>query len=155
MQVPFHVELPDGWHLIEPDDGAAFAAISERRDEGFSPTIVIAFTELSGEPDFTALADASRQRLANAVERVEVLDRRPIDGGGVAQTLAVHISAAEPGEAGLDLIQSQVQLAIPLDVATQQSLGVEFSCTSTRDQVAEAAPEFSEFVASFRIRETV
>lgn len=157
IRVPFAVDLPAGWRQIDPTltgtGQTAFAAVRDSAPGAeFTPTITIDVDRAAQAPDFVLIADSAAGRLAAQVADLVVLDRTPITGDGppgMTQVLKLRLRPRED-HAGLELVQSQVHLAIPL--GADDHLIVQLTCTSTPATTAVVAREFEQFVASFRLR---
>ena len=159
IRVPFAVDLPPGWHQVDPaltgSGQTAFAAVrGDGSDPVFTPTITIELDRAEHEPDFVSVADAAAGRLAAQVDELVVLDRTPIAGDGphgMTQILRLRLPSRAGGPA-VELIQSQVYLGIALDPGGDDVLVVQLTCTSTPQLTTPVAGEFEQFVASFRLR---
>ena len=158
IHLPFAVDLPAGWRQVDPtltgSGQTAFAAVRAGSDPVFTPTITLEIDRATREPDYVSVADSAAGRLAAQVDEVVVLDRTPIAGDGprgMTQVLRLRLPA-KAGSSGVELVQSQVHLGIPLDAAGDDVLVVQLTCTSTPHLTAQVAGEFEQFVASFRLR---
>ncbi|WP_130342491.1 hypothetical protein [Herbihabitans rhizosphaerae] len=141
-------ELPEGWQPVSPDEvgaeGAAFVALNlATQGSGFTANITI---DGDRRPDATLadLADASARDLAAATQETTVVNREEV-GGPEAPGLTQLLRLTTPvNDVVLELVQSQVYLAMPGAVVIRAIL------TSTEDQFATVVPDFQKFVSTLQ-----
>ena len=80
LPVPVEFRLPEGWSPADPDKadvyGVAFAALYEEPDDGFTANITIDGELRIDLTPLDEIADESVERMREAAESVNVLDRK-------------------------------------------------------------------------------
>lgn len=149
IDVPIGFDIPEGWHVAEPVEGAAFVVVRDGDDGGFTPNVTIGVTRRADDVDVEAAAADSARRLAAAVLDVSVVDNQSVGDDrapGVTQVLRLRTPDGE-------LVQSQVHLTIPLGDAPHDRLLVELACTCRPEQTPSVVADFQWLVASFHVRQ--
>ncbi|MEV1047191.1 hypothetical protein [Streptomyces sp. NPDC049916] len=155
LPVPIEFRLPEGWRpAARPDGmeapGVAFAAVHPHADHGFTANITVAGEVPPESATLAGLADASAQRLREAVGTVEVSRRREVgsvDAPALTQWLA--FPAVVDGTRH-DLVQSQVFLSFPDARAPRRRAVIRLALTATAAQHDDVLEEFQEFVRTVR-----
>ncbi|MFC7843474.1 hypothetical protein [Streptomyces sp. NPDC057382] len=155
LPVPIEFRLPEGWLPAAPPDGVdvpgvAFAAVHPHPDHGFTANITVAGEVPQESAPLTELADASAQRLREAVERVVVTGRREV-GSAEAPALAQRLTfSGVVGGTRHDLVQSQVFVAFSDVLNPLRRAVIQLVLTATADQHNEVLADFQEFVRTVR-----
>lgn len=159
IDIPLGFDVPDGWTPMDPatagSPGVVFLAVrSAAAGSVFTPNITIVLDRRPEGVDLTEVADDSVERLSAVMDRLAVLDRKAVGDRttpGITQVIRMRTTPGESDQS-IELVQTQVHLAIPLGDTPADRIVVELACTATPEQAPEAVPDFQRLVASFHIR---
>ncbi|MFE3996518.1 hypothetical protein ACFXPW_33260 [Streptomyces goshikiensis] len=155
LPVPISFRPPEGWLPAAPPQGAdaqgvALALVHPHPDAGFTANITVDGEYRPDPATLAELADASVERLSEAVGSVTVAHRREA-GSADAPALTQRLDfRAEVGGAPRDLVQSQVYLSM-LDVEDPGERAViRLALTATPAQHEAVLADFQDLVRTVR-----
>lgn len=159
LPIEISFSLPDGWQAAPPDEvgapGAAFVALHPASVDGFTANITIAGRTRNDSASLWQIADESVRRLEQAGP-VEVMKKREVgtpvvpgltDSPGVIQN--VRLSTTLRGEP-LELLQSQVYLALEDVKNSAKRVVLEFALTAKPSQLDQVIEDYQAFIRTVR-----
>ena len=157
LPTPIAFRLPEDWRPVPPDDvdaaGAAFVAMLPDPDHGFTANVTIDGEYRPETAPLTSIAEQSVQTLREALagpETVAVLNRAEV-GSAQAPALEQTLKITTPFHgADLDLLQSQVYLALLDSREPGKRAVIRLVLTATADQHRAALPDFQRLVSTVR-----